>query len=211
MASFDEYHKIFTTESDEEINLGLEIDRENQRFEDLPSTKEHREKVRSLYEERHKIFSDRIEKAQKMRKEIRLKSKVNFSPSAKPKLERSKELNEAVDTIKKLSEADKRVVARECFSERIPDGKEMLDGEVLGELHDILMQTTIEFIREKGLKNIWGVSFGADGLQESAEIGTWCPGSDSFLGVEGLEDETYTTDDGEEKTIPSRVNLGESY
>ena len=50
MASFDEYHKIFTTESDEEINLGLEIDRENQRFEDLPSTKEHREKVRSLYE-----------------------------------------------------------------------------------------------------------------------------------------------------------------
>ena len=55
------------------------------------------------------------------------------------------------------------------------------------QLHDILVQTCIDFINEEGLKDVDIVAFSADSLQESARFNEWTPATDSFLTLEGME------------------------
>lgn len=54
-------------------------------------------------------------------------------------------------------------------------------------LHRALVQTCIDFINKKGLKDIDSVQFNADSLQESAIFGSWQPCTDSGLRVEGIQ------------------------
>lgn len=61
--------------------------------------------------------------------------------------------------------------------------------ENIRELHNKLMQTTIDYIKENNLSDIWGVGFSADGLNDAIEFGYWTPGMDSSLSVEGLQEE----------------------
>ena len=58
--------------------------------------------------------------------------------------------------------------------------------ELAKELQERLVQTCLDFIREKGDKYIWRVEFSADELQESAKEGKWMPCTDSSLVLEGL-------------------------
>lgn len=58
--------------------------------------------------------------------------------------------------------------------------------ELAKELQERLVQTCLDFIREKGDKYIWRVEFTADGLQESAKEGKWMPCTDSFITLEGI-------------------------
>lgn len=68
------------------------------------------------------------------------------------------------------------------------------------ELQKKLVQTCIDFIKEKNLTDIDAVRFNVDGLEDSIEFGEWTPGMDSYIGVEGLQpisslnkyDEPYT-------------------
>ncbi len=68
------------------------------------------------------------------------------------------------------------------------------------ELQQRLVQTCIDFIKEKNLTDIDAVRFNVDGLEDSIEFGEWTPGMDSYIGVEGLQavslldryDEPYT-------------------
>ena len=55
------------------------------------------------------------------------------------------------------------------------------------ELHDILVQTCIDFINDNNLKDVDVVAFSADSLQESARYNEWTPATDSFLTLEGVE------------------------
>ena len=58
------------------------------------------------------------------------------------------------------------------------------------ELHHRLVQTTVDYIKENNLSDIWAVSFGVDGLENDAiKYGEWTPGMDSSLSVEGLQKE----------------------
>ena len=50
-----------------------------------------------------------------------------------------------------------------------------------------LIQTIIDFIKEHNLSDIEEVIFTADCLQSSVEFGSWCPATDSYLGVCGLQ------------------------
>lgn len=58
------------------------------------------------------------------------------------------------------------------------------------ELQHRLVQTCIDFIKEKNLTDIDAVRFNVDGLEDSIEFGEWTPGMDSYIGVEGLQDKT---------------------
>lgn len=68
------------------------------------------------------------------------------------------------------------------------------------ELQKKLVQTCIDFIKEKNLTDIDAVRFNVDGLEDSIQFGEWTPGMDSYIGVEGLQpispldryDEPYT-------------------
>jgi hypothetical protein len=58
------------------------------------------------------------------------------------------------------------------------------------ELQERLVQTTIDYIKENDLTDIYDVSFSVDGLEGNAiEFGEWTPCMDSSISVEGLQDD----------------------
>lgn len=73
------------------------------------------------------------------------------------------------------------------------------------DLHKLLVQTCINFIKERNLTEIYEVSFSVDGLENNAiEFGEWTPGMDSSLSVVGLQ----KNDDNDFRV---RKIIGESY
>lgn len=73
------------------------------------------------------------------------------------------------------------------------------------DLHKLLVQTCINFIKERNLTEIDEIKFGVDGLENDAiEFGEWTPGIDSSLSVIGLQKE----DDDDFRV---RKIIGESY
>lgn len=73
------------------------------------------------------------------------------------------------------------------------------------DLHELLVQTCINFIKERNLTEIYEIKFGVDGLENDAiEFGEWTPGMDSSLSVVGLQKE----DDDDFRV---RKIIGESY
>lgn len=77
------------------------------------------------------------------------------------------------------------------------------------ELQKKLVQTCIDFIKEKNLTDIDAVRFNVDGLEDSIEFGEWTPGMDSYIGVEGLQDESYLDRFGESYSYRVRKFIGE--
>lgn len=77
------------------------------------------------------------------------------------------------------------------------------------ELQKKLVQTCIDFIKEKNLTDIDSVRFNVDGLEDSIEFGEWTPGMDSYIGVEGLQDESYLDRFGESYSYRVRKFIGE--
>ena len=54
-----------------------------------------------------------------------------------------------------------------------------------------LVQTTIDFIKERNLTDIYEVNFGVDGLEGAAiEFGEWTPSMDSSISIVGLQNKT---------------------
>ena len=198
--TFDNYYKVLSTKSEEEEAIDREINAEDERFEATPEYIEHHKKVTELYKKSHEAFVKRLDTA----KEARPRRKGLVVDLSKPKKEKepdSEELTAAVDAVNKLSPRDKRILWAKCFAEDIPvDEKMKVSDEVMDEFHHILVQTAIDFINEKGLKDVWSVSFYADSLQESAEFGMWCPATDSSLTLEALKKDE----------APYRVEIGHS-
>lgn len=213
MSTFTDYYDALVTRGDEENRiLGL-IDEENEKFESNEFVKQHRKLVDSLYKEENKAFLERMSKVKEMNP-TRRKHVLKSKPLAerKKKIEDSPELVDAISAVSKLSESDKKNLYFRCLKEEIPESKEnRVDDDTMSELHYILVQTVIDFINEKKLSNVEAVSFSADGLRESSQYGEWTPATDSFLTLEGIVEENFTTKDGVEKTIPSRVEIGKSY
>ena len=78
--------------------------------------------------------------------------------------------------------------------------------ENINELHHILVQTCLDYMRKHNLTDIDEINFSADGLSRSYEYGEWTPGTDSYLGVIGLQVE----EDGK-FNLSVRKIIGESY
>ena len=82
--------------------------------------------------------------------------------------------------------------------------------EDIKELQKRLVQTCIDFVKEKNLTDIDAVRFNVDGLGDSIEFGEWTPGMDSYIGVEGLQDELIDSDrKGWMKSVKVRAFIGE--
>ena len=78
------------------------------------------------------------------------------------------------------------------------------------ELQERLVQTCIDFIKEKNLTDIDMVRFNVDGLTGNAiEFGEWVAAMDSYIGVEGLQEDTYTGKSGNPYTFRVRKFIGE--
>lgn len=78
------------------------------------------------------------------------------------------------------------------------------------ELQQQLVQTCIDFVRARKLTDIDAVRFNVDGLERNAfEFGGWVPAMDSYIGVEGLQEDTYTGKSGKPYTFRVRKFIGE--
>lgn len=83
------------------------------------------------------------------------------------------------------------------------------------DLHHLLVQTCIDFIKERNLTDINEVNFNVDGLEHDAiEWGEWTPCMDSYCGVVGLQaDEDakkWKSSKGNEFVLRERRLIGES-
>ena len=54
-------------------------------------------------------------------------------------------------------------------------------------MRSTIFKRTLDFINDNNLKDVDVVAFSADSLQESARYNQWCPATDSFLTLEGVE------------------------
>ena len=78
------------------------------------------------------------------------------------------------------------------------------------ELQVRLVQTCVDFIKERNLTDIDMVRFNVDGLTNNAiEFGEWVPAIDSYIGVEGLQEETYVGKSDDRYTLRGRKFIGE--
>ena len=78
------------------------------------------------------------------------------------------------------------------------------------ELQVKLTQTCIDFIKERNLTDIDMVRFNVDGLAGNAiEFGEWVSAMDSYIGVEGLQEDTYVGKSGDSYTFRVRKFIGE--
>ena len=105
-----------------------------------------------------------------------------------------------------IEEAKKNPIVEQLENEPIP---ELTTHDDIRELQDRLVQTCIDFINEKGLTDIYGVSFNADSLAESAKYGSWQPCTDSYIKVEGVKKERYLRKNGDVFETPYRYTIGE--
>lgn len=75
----------------------------------------------------------------------------------------------------------------------------------INELHHILVQTCLNYMKEHELTDIDEISFYADGLSSSYEYNEWTPATDSSLIVVGLQEEN------KEDNYLVRKIIGESF
>lgn len=80
--------------------------------------------------------------------------------------------------------------------------------ENIKELHHILVQTCLDYMRKNNLTDIDEIQFSADGLSSSYKYGEWTPATDSYLGVVGLQIEE---NNNSKFNLPIRRLIGESY
>lgn len=82
--------------------------------------------------------------------------------------------------------------------------------EDIKELQVRLVQTCVDFIKEKNLTDIDMVRFNVDGMTRNAiEFGEWVPAMDSYIGVEGLQDELMEGKSGKMYKFKVRAFIGE--
>ena len=208
------YHDWLFTKSEEEEKIWAEYDQERKRFESTNEFKEHEAKTDELME-RLKIESEKRREEARKHRPSRNRSKnrsVKFDAVAFKKAQEEKKarrmenysdnLKQAINLFENLNDDEKRAFNTETFV-RYHDYEKMENPQTtekdMSELLDILVQTTIDFINERGLKDMDAVGFSADSLQESAKFNEWTPATDASIRVYGLG--KVKGSDGKEFTV----------
>ena len=189
-----------------EDEIWEKINEENKRWEATPECKEHREKINKLFKEVSEAQKERINEAKEYRRK-RFPIKVkNYTETEEEKQKRiaenkrrheekvnsySTNLRDAIKLYESLSEEEKKIFGYSTWAYHDSELEEMKNKQITHEqtreLHDILVQTCIDFINDNNLKDVDVVAFSADSLQESARYNEWTPATDSFLTLEGVE------------------------
>ena len=212
------YYDWLFEQSEEEKDIYRRLDEERERFENTDVYKEHYAKVDELMEELKVEGQKRREEAKKHKPKRRAKAKhMSEEELAAFKAEGQRikeeriesypeELKSLIRAYENLDEGAKKVFKKETYF-YAPDYDDYKDPQTtkedIGELLEILVQETIDFINERGLKDIWSVGFSADELQTSAEYGEWTPATDASLYVSGMGKEKGK--DGKEYSVIQNI------
>lgn len=198
------WNKMFKkTKKEEEI--WNKIQKEIKEFESTPEYIAYRERLDALYKEHHEAAIERINKAKEYRRKRFPRKEI--TPLSEEERQASRDMNKKKweekinsfpDNLKNvifgyesLTDKEKTVFAHETWYRAKTELDEMkckqITHEQVRQLHDILVQTCIDFINENELKDVDEVHFSADALQTSAKYNEWTPDTDSFLEVDGIE------------------------
>ena len=195
------YYDYLFEQSEEEKEISKMLDDEREWFQQQSVYKEHYERVDRLLNELKVAGEKRREEAKKHKPKRRAKAKHMSEKELaafKAEGQRIKEerinsypedLKALIKAYEGLDEGAKKVFKKETYF-YAPDYDDYKDPQTtekdIKELLEILVQETIDFINERGLKDIWSVGFSADSLQESARYGEWTPATDASIYVTGM-------------------------
>lgn len=199
MAKEKTYYDYLLGETDKEKAIWAEINKERKRFEESAEHIEHDKKLDELLNKLQDAKNERLQEAHKHRRHRKAKSIDLESPEFKKAQEEkrlarmnsySKKLKASINLFNELTEDEKAAFNRETFV-RIIDREKIKNPQTtkqdMKELLEILVQTTIDFIKERGLKDLDAVGFSADSLQESSKYSEWTPATDASIHVYGQE------------------------
>ena len=212
------YYDWLFKESDEEKEIHRLMDEERARYEETEAYKEHNAKLDELFERLKVEGQKRRKEAEKHKPKRRAKAKhISEEEMAKFREQNRLEKEARIDALPEplrsiirgyeaLPDEAKRVFRKETWVYE-PDYDDYKDPKTtkkdMKELLEILVQTTIDFINERGLTDIYSVGFGADDLQSSAEAGEWICSTDASIHVTGLGKEKGR--DGQEYTVCQNI------
>ena len=211
------YYDWLFRDSDEEKEINRQLDEERARFENTEVYKEHYAKVDELLE-RLKVAGEKRREEAKKHKPKRAKARyLSEEEMAELREKNQKEKEARIDSYPEplrtiirdyeaLPDEAKKVFNKETYFYK-PDYDDYKDPittkKDMKELLEILVQTTIDFINERGLTDIYSVGFGADDLQGSAKFGEWEPCTDASIHVTGMGKEKGR--DGKEYTVCQNI------
>lgn len=211
------YHDWLFEESEEEKKINKELDEEMSRFENSEAYHEHRTKVDEILLKLKDAKMKRREEAKKHRPERKSTGHISEEKMAEFREENEKKkearisaypeaLRNLIKEYETLDNAARKVFRNETwiYEPDYDDFKDPVTTEKdMKELLEILVQTTIDFINERGLTDIFSVGFSADDLQVSAKSGEWTPATDASIHVTGLGKEKSA--DGTEYTVEQKI------
>ena len=211
------YYDWLFRDSDEEKEINRQLDEERTRFENTEGYKEHHAKVDELFE-RLKVAGEKRREEAKKHKPKRAKARyLSEEEMAELREKNRKEKEARIDSYPEplrtiirdyeaLPDEAKKVFNKETYFYKpdYDDYKDPITTEKdMKELLEILVQTTIDFINERGLTDIYSVGFGADDLQGSAKFGEWEPCTDASIHITGIGKEK--SKDGHEYSVCQRI------
>ena len=212
------YYDWLFMESDEEKEIYRLMDEERARYEGTDAYKEHAAKLDEYLERLKAEGQKRRKEAEKHKPKRSAKAKHISEEEMAERKRRGQEIREqriealpddlksVIRSYEGLDDAAKKVFQQETWAYRrdYDDYKDPITTEKdMKELLEILVQTTIDFINERGLTDIYSVGFGADDLQGSAKFGEWEPCTDANIHVTGLGKEKGK--DGHEYTVCQEI------
>lgn len=197
------WEKMFK-KSEKEEAIWKQVEEEHDRFESTPEYIEHKEKIDKLFKEASAAHRERLSEAKEYRrnrfpkkehKETEEEREARIAENKRKHEEKiasyPEALRNAIYAYEALNDEEKKIFSYSTWCYRGEELDEMQNKQITHEqvrqLHDILVQTCIDFINEEGLKDVDVVAFSADSLQESARFNEWTPATDSFLTLEGME------------------------
>lgn len=211
------YYDWLFRDSDEEKEIHRQLDEERARFEGTEVYKEHYAKVDELLE-RLKVAGQKRREEAKKHKPRRVKARYlseEEMAELREKNRREKEaridsypepLRAVIRDYEALPDEAKKVFNKETYFYKpdYDDYKDPITTEKdMKELLEILVQTTIDFINERGLTDIYSVGFSADDLQGSAKFGEWESCTDASIHVTGIGKEKGK--DGHEYSVCQNI------
>ena len=211
------YYDWLFRDSDEEKEIRRQIDEETAKYRNTEAHKEHVSKLDELLEKLKVAGQKRREEAKK-HKPKRVKARyLSEEEMAELREKNRKEKEARIDSYPEplrtiirdyeaLPDEAKKVFNKETYFYK-PDYDEYKDPitteKDMKELLEILVQTTIDFINERGLTDIYSVGFSADDLQGSAKFGEWESCTDASIQVTGIGKEK--SKDGHEYSVCQRI------
>lgn len=211
------YYDWLFGESEEEKEIRRKLDEEDERYKATETYKEHEARLDKLLDELKVAGERRREEAKKhkprrtkvkhiseeemaeFREKNRLEKKARIDALPEP-------LRNLIREYETLDEPAKKVFRRETWVYEPDYGdyeNPVTTEKDMKELLEILVQTTIDFINERGLTDIDSVGFGADDLQSSAKFGEWVSATDASIHATGMGIEV--AEDGTKYSVVQKI------